>query len=139
VTLFLIDTSVWLFNFPPRVVPEIRERIVELTKKNLAGITSPILFELLQGARSGQEYHRLLRHFLSLHQFPVTASDWLKAAQWAQRLRARGLKAKTVDFLIAYKAMRHRLVLLHADADFDRMARFVPLKVESCLKFVRAS
>ena len=40
----------------------------------------------------------------------------------------RGVKAKTVDFLIAYKAMRHRLVLIHADRDFDRIARFVPLR-----------
>jgi hypothetical protein len=37
--------------------------------------------------------------------------------------------AKTVDFLIAYKAMRHRLALFHAKAGFDRLARVVPLKV----------
>ena len=42
-----------------------------------------------------------------------------------------------VDFLIAYKAMRHRLTLLHADRDFDRIARWVPLKVESYAKRIR--
>ena len=135
--LVLIDTSAWLFNFPPRVVPEIRERITELVQQDQAAVTSPIVFELLQGTHSGHEFDKFHQHLSSLHQFPVTASDWLKAAQWAQRLRVQRVKAKTMDFLIAYKAMRHRLVLLHADQDFDRMAKIVPLKVESFVKFAR--
>ena len=109
----LIDTSAWLFNFPPRVVPEIRERIVELVQRDQAAVTSPILFELLQGVRSGEEFRRL-------HQ------------------NLSRVKAKTADFLIAYKAMRHRLTLLHADHDFDRIAAAVPLKTESYVRLVRS-
>lgn len=135
--LVLIDTSAWLFNFPPKVIPEIRDRIVTLLKKDQAAVTSPILFELLQGARSGTEFNWLLTHLSSLHSFPVTESDWLKSAQWAQRLRMRGLAVKTTDLLIAYKALRHRLTLLHADHDFDRIAQCVPMKVESCVRSVR--
>ncbi len=135
-SIVLIDTSAWLFNFEPRVVPRVRKRITELVQGNQAAVTSPILFELLHGVRTGEEFSRLHQHLSSLHQFPVTEADWLKGAQWAQRLRSGGVKAKTVDFLIAYKAMRHRLILLHADRDFDRLARFVPLKVESCVRLI---
>ncbi len=110
--------------------------MTELLQEDRAAVTSPILFELLQGVHSGEEFDRLRDHLLSLHQFPVTASDWLKAAQWAQRLRRAGVTAKTVDLLIAYKAMRHRCVLLHADQDFDRIARKVSLKVESYVRLV---
>lgn len=138
-SLVLIDTSAWLFNFPPREVPRIRDRVTGLVRGNLAAVTSPILFELLHGVASGEEFNRWRRHLSSLHQFPLTETDWLKAAQWARRLKSRGLKAKTVDFLIAYKAIRHRLTLLHADADFDHIARFVPLRVESCVRFARGS
>jgi len=137
VALVLIDTSAWLFNFPPRTIPEIRERITTLLQQDRAAISSPILFELLQGVRSGEEFNRFHQNLSSLHQFPITESDWLKSAQWAQRLRSGGFKAKTVDFLIAYKAMRHRLLLLHADRDFDRIADKVPLKVESYVKLIR--
>jgi len=137
VALVLIDTSAWLFNFEPRVVPEIRERIRELILQDRAAVTSPVLFELLQGARTGEEFRRFHQHLSGLHQFPVTESDWLKGAQWAHRLRSMGLRAKTLDFLIAYKAMRHRLILLHADRYFYRMATRVPLKLESHLKHVR--
>ena len=136
--IVLVDTSAWLFNFEPRVVPRIRQRVTDLVQENLAAITSPILFELLRGVRTGEEFSRMHQHLSSLHQFPVTEADWLKGAQWAHRLRARGVKAKTADFLIAYKAMRHRLVLLHADRDFDRIARFVPLRVESCVRWVNS-
>ncbi len=135
--LVLIDTSAWLFNFPPRVMPAVRERITVLLQQDLAAITSPILFELLQGTRSGEQFRQMHQHFSSLHQFPVTEADWLKGAQWAHRLRLSGITAKTVDFLIAYKAMRHKLTLLHADADFDRLARVVPLRVESFVRQVR--
>lgn len=134
--LVLIDTSAWIFNFSPRVVPPIRERITQLVEQDRAAITSPILFELLQGTRTGEEFRRLQAHVSGLHPFPLTESDWLKAAQWAQRLRSRGIQAKTMDFLIAYKAMRHRLVLLHADRDFERIARLMPVKTESCLKWI---
>ncbi len=136
--LVLIDTSAWICNFPPKVVPKIRERVTELVEHDQAAVTPPIAFELLQGVHSGHEFGRLHQHLSSLHQFPITESDWLKAAQWAHRLRMQGLKAKTLDFLIAYKAMRHRMVLLHADQDFDRIAQAVPLKVESYVKHVRS-
>ena len=118
-------------------MPHIRDRITDLVRNNRAAVTSPILFELLHGVPTGEEFNRWCQYLSSLHQFPLTETDWLKAAQWAQRLRSRGLKAKTVDFLIAYKALRHRLTLLHADADFDRIARFVSLRVESCVRFAR--
>lgn len=99
-------------------------------------MTPPVLFGILRGTRSGEGFERFRRCLSSLHPFPVTAGDGLKAAQWAQRLRGRRVKAKTLDFLIAYQALRRRLVLLHADRDFDRIAAVVPLKVESCVKFV---
>jgi predicted nucleic acid-binding protein len=137
--LVLIDTSAWIFNFEPKVIPAIRKRITHLVQQDRAAITSPILFELLQGVQSGEEFRRLQEHLSSLHPFPVTEGDWLKAAQWAQRLRSRGVQAKTMDFLIAYKAMKHRLVLLHADRDFDRMAHWLPIKVESCLRWTSRS
>ncbi|MBI3615599.1 MAG: PIN domain-containing protein [Candidatus Omnitrophica bacterium] len=136
--LVLIDTSAWIFNFPPRTIQAVRERVADLLQRDLAAVTSPILFELLQGARSGDQFRQMHQHLSSLHQFPVTEADWLKAAQWAHRLRSRGVTAKTVDFLIAYKAMRHKLTLLHADGDFDRLARVVPLKVESFVRRVRS-
>ncbi len=136
--LVLIDTSAWIFNFPPRTIPAIRERVTGLLRQDLAAVTSPIVFELLQGARSSEQFRQMHQHLSSLHPFPVTEADWLKAAQWAYRLRSRGVATKTVDFLIAYKALRHRLTLLHADADFDRLARVVPLKVESFVRRVRS-
>jgi len=137
--LVLIDTSAWIFNFPPKVIPAVRERIIALLEQDLAAVASPILFELLQGSRSGEQFRQVHQHLSGLHPFPMTESDWLKAAQWASCLRLRGITVKTMDFLIAYKAMRHKLTLLHADADFDRLARVVPLRVESFVRQVRSA
>lgn len=129
--LVLIDTSAWLFNFPPRVVPAIRDRITELIQGNLAAVSSPVLSELLSGAGSREEMERLHRHLSGLHPVPFTTGQWIQAARWTQRLRALGVRGKTVDFLIAYQAATFRLKLLHADRDFDRIAEHSSLKVES--------
>lgn len=135
--LVLIDTSAWLFNFAPRVVPEVRERITALCEQNLAATTSPVVFELLQGVRDPEAFHRFHLHLSSLHQFPFTAGDWIRAARWAQGLRSRGLQAKTLDLIIAHKAVEHGLSLLHADGDFDRIAGATALRVESYVRLAR--
>lgn len=135
--LVLIDTSAWLFNFPPRVSEPIRERITELVRDNLAAISPPILFELLSGTGSPEDFRRFHQHLASLHQFPLTHGQWIEAARWAAALRVRRVKAKTVDLLIAYQAVTHHLTLLHADPDFDRIAAHTPLKVESFVQAAR--
>lgn len=137
--LVLIDTSAWLFNFPPRVVEPIRARITAVVQQNLAAIASPILFEVLSGARSEEDGTRLHRYLSSLHPIPFTDAQWGEAARWAQRLRAKGVQAKTMDLLIAYLAVTHHLVVLHADRDFDRMAAHTALTVESYVHAVRVS
>jgi len=45
---------------------------------------------------------------------------------------------KTVDALIAYKAYKHHLILVHADADMDRISTYTNLEVESYVRYVRS-
>ncbi len=136
--LFLIDSSAWIFALGARPVPEIRDRVAELVDSNLAALTSPIYFELASAAASSAETPRLLDYLSSLHPFPLLPEDWLQAASWLKGLRQKGLKAKTMDALIAYKAHKHGLVLLHADSDLDRIASAAGVETESYVRLVRA-
>lgn len=136
-SLVLIDTSAWLFNFPPRVVKPIRERITELVETDRAVVSSPVSFELLSGIRSKEEFDRFHRFLTSLHLLPFPQGEWTNAAKWARELRARGVQAKTVDLLIAYQAVTNGLTLLHADRDFDRIAKAGAFKVESYVSVVQ--
>lgn len=138
-SLVLIDSSAWLFALGPQPAPRIRERVRYLVEQNLAAITSPILFELLSGIRSEQEAGSLKAHLSALHLFPVHPADWIEAAEWTSALRKKGLRIKTVGALIAYEALKHDLILLHADSDMDRIARKSLVRVESCVGLLRHS
>lgn len=132
----LIDTSAWLFTLGPKPVDLIRQRVEELVSKNLVAITSPIFFELLSGVQPQELESRLIEYLSCLHPFPLTSEEWIEAAFWTKGLREKGSKIKTVDALIAYKAIKHNLTLLHADSDMDRVAKISSLKVESYVKVI---
>ena len=110
---------------------ELRERVSFLVLENQAAVTTPISFELSRGARTAQEAEHLKMRLDSLHPFPFTETDWLEAALWAMGLARKGVNVKSMDVLIAYKAHRHGLTLLHMDKDFDRIAKAARIKVES--------
>lgn len=136
-SLVLIDSSAWLFTLGPHPVSVIRDRVTYLLEQNLGAITSPILFEILSGTKNPMDSQQLKAYLLSLHLFPYLPEDWLEAAAWTQSLRKADLKLKTIDAIIACKAVKHNLILLHADEDLDRIARKSHLKVESYVDEVR--
>jgi predicted nucleic acid-binding protein len=102
-----------------------------LVLENQAAVSTPIRFELLRGARTTQQAQQLATRLDALHFFPLSETDWIEAALWARGLSESGVSAKSMDILIAFKAERHDLTLLHMDRDFDRIARTKKIKVES--------
>jgi predicted nucleic acid-binding protein len=137
-SLVLIDSSAWIFTLGAKPVEEIRSEVESLVQSNKAAITSPILFELLSGERSDSGAIRLASYLAALHPFPFTSEDWIEAAEWTRGLRRRGLKVKSMDGMIAFKAMKHGLTLLHADSDMDRIAKKASLSVESFVHSARS-
>jgi len=137
--LYLIDSSAWIFALGSRPVGEIQARVEELVENNLAAITSPIFFELVSSERSQAHSALLAAHLSALHPFPLLPHEWVEAAEWTRELRQKGHKLKTVDALIAYKAKKHHLTLVHVDADMDRIAAHCKVEVESYVRLVRSS
>lgn len=136
--LYLIDSSAWIFALGSHPLEVIRARVEKLVENNLAAITSPIFFELVSSEKSHSQSALLAAHLSSIHTFPLFPQEWVEAAEWARELRQKGHKIKTIDALIAYKAHKHHLILVHADADIDRIAAHTKLKVESYVHHARS-
>ena len=136
--LCLVDSSAWIFALGPHPVEMIRARIENLVENNLAAIISPIFFELVSSEKSETHSALLAAHLSALHPFPLLPQEWAEAAEWTREYRQKGKKVKTVDALIAYKAHKHHLILVHADADMDRIAAHTKLEVESYVRHVRS-
>ena len=129
--MILVDTSVLIDFFkgtPSEPSNKFRKILVQ---KVPFGITSCIFQEVLQGAKSEQEYS-LLRQYLETQNFiqplhPVETYE--RAAKIYFDCRKKGITIRsTIDCLVAQVAIEHHLLLLHNDSDFARIAKVVRLK-----------
>ncbi len=95
------------------------------------GITSQILQEVLQGAKSPNEFQKLKR-YLEFQQFfhpKYMVESYIQASKIYFDCRKKGITIRsTIDCLIAQIAMENNLSLLHNDNDFSEMAKVIPLK-----------
>jgi predicted nucleic acid-binding protein len=116
----LVDTSVLTRLDRPGV----RERIAAAAEEGRlarAGISD---LEIGYSARSAREWDRLTGALAAFALVDTTA-DHLRRARQVQRLLAgRPQRGRTVpDLLVAAAAEARDLVVLHYDADFDRIAK----------------
>jgi predicted nucleic acid-binding protein len=123
----LVDTSV-LTRLRHQSVRDAIEPMAAAGSVARAGISD---LELGYSARSAKEWDAAL-HALRAFELVETTSDHLRRARQVQRLLAAKHQRcrKVPDLLIAAAAEAADLVVLHYDADFDRIAAVTGQPVE---------
>lgn len=98
-----------------------------------AGVTEPVIMELLAGARSRENFIRLQELMDAMPLCSVSPlSDFTEAGALYRYLRAKGMTIQSkVDCLIAAVASRRDATIVHADRDFDTIASCYPVQVMS--------
>jgi predicted nucleic acid-binding protein len=128
--VILVDTSAWV-EYLRATGSEANLRVRELLPRDELVTTDVVLMELLAGARD--DAHRdQLRQLLARCEFTPTQGpgDYEAAADVYRACRRAGHTVRALtDCLIASVAMRGGLAVLHADADFDAIARHAPLEI----------
>lgn len=131
--MILVDTSAWV-EFDRASGSPTDERVTELISSDAdIAVTEPILMEVLAGARSDQA-SASLRHLLtSFRWIPADArADFEAAARVYGLCRRSGVTPRgLIDCMIAAIALRSDSSILAADADFDRIASVVPIRIDS--------
>jgi predicted nucleic acid-binding protein len=129
--VILVDSSAWIEY--QRATGSAADR--RLTGAIEAGerlaTTGLVLLELLAGARDEQHAHDLRRLLARCRFLPLEEpSDHEAAAALYRACRREGTTIRRLpDCLIAAVAMRTEWTLLHSDADFEAITRYVPLAV----------
>ncbi|OJU85161.1 MAG: hypothetical protein BGO11_20045 [Solirubrobacterales bacterium 70-9] len=129
--MIVVDTSVWIDVLNERPTPA-AARCVELIETGEPVALTDIVFtEILQSLRSEEEARLVEEH---LRAFPILCLDGIEdfalAAELYRAARAAGTTIrKTLDCLVAAPCVRTGAPLLHADADFDRLAGCTALRV----------
>ena len=98
-----------------------------------AGVTEPVIMELLSGARDSGNFKRIERITSAMPLCQVDpVCDFTEAGALYKYLRDRGVTVRSsVDCLIAATACRRDATVVHADRDFDAIAAHYPVQVLS--------
>jgi len=129
--MIVVDTSVWIDVLNERPTPAAACCAELIEAGEPVALTDIVFTEILQGLRTEKEARLVEEH---LRAFPVLRLDGLEdfalAADLYRAARAAGTTIrKTLDCLIAAPCVRTGAPLLHADADFDRLAGCTALRV----------
>ncbi len=111
----------------------VARRLGPMIEAGLVGTCGIIELEVRYSARSHAEYEEVAGdRALGYEWFPMPDEVWDRALDVQRALSAHG-QLRTVNFpdlLIAAIAERHGLVVVHYDADYDRIAAVTDQPVE---------
>jgi predicted nucleic acid-binding protein len=129
--VILVDTSVLIDFFCGKRILSCQKFEDILLKHIPFGITSIIIQEVLQGARTANEFNKLKLYLENqvIYSPSHKTDTFINAAKIYFDLRKMGLTVRsTIDCLIAQISIEHDLYLLHNDKDFLTIAKSAPLK-----------
>lgn len=129
--MILVDTSAWVeFLRATGTPPHLQVRSLLVDGEPLA-TTEVVIMEVLAGARGGAHLRELRRLFVRCELLPLNGlEDYEAAAELYRTCRRNGETVRALtDCLIAVPAIRAGAVVLHADRDFDAIARHSALQI----------
>jgi predicted nucleic acid-binding protein len=129
--VIVVDTSVWIDVLNAVDSPAATTCIDLIESGEPVALTDIVFAEILHGLRGDDEAAQVEAH---LRAFPIlrlqALEDFSLAAELYRTARRNGVTIrKRLDCLIAVPCLRAAAPLLHADADFDRLATCTPLRI----------
>jgi hypothetical protein len=127
--MILIDTSAWV-EFLRDTSSTVCQRVDALLDEEIA-TSHPIRMEVLAGARNEGHLEDLRGLLARASLIATEPTDYENAAALYRGCRRGGETVrKLIDCLIAATAIRTSMSILHADADFEVLARHTQLQIE---------
>jgi predicted nucleic acid-binding protein len=131
--MILVDTSAWVEYLRATGSRVHRKMRALLESGQPLASTEVVVMEVLAGARDDSHWERLRRLLFGCEFLPLTGlSDYEDAAALYRQCRRAGQTLRSLtDCLIAVVVIRTGAELIHADRDFDTIARYTPLRIAS--------
>lgn len=128
----LVDTSAWI-EYLRATGSETHHRLRDLLSADAPlHTTDVVMMEVLAGGRDEAHAAQLRRLLLRCEFVPVDGlADFEHAAALFRRCRRAGETIRALnDCLISAVAIRSQLAVLHADRDFEAIARHTDLRLD---------
>jgi predicted nucleic acid-binding protein len=129
-----VDTSVWslaLRRDGPSASAHVTALIGMLENGDPLLTTGFVLQELLQGFTGPKAREQIIERFSALPLLVPERRDHIDAAELRNVCRRHGVQAGTLDALFAQLCIRHNLLMLTSDNDFEHIAKHCGLRIWS--------
>jgi len=128
--MMIVDTNVWADFFNGTRSPQVERLDAALEREEDLGVIPIVVTEVLQGFRTDGGFERARRLLVCFPQVHPTLDCHVRAAGLFRSLRRKGVTVRgAVDCVIAQACLDIEALLLSPDADFERIARHVPLRL----------
>jgi predicted nucleic acid-binding protein len=127
-----VDTSVWslaLRRDGPLSAPQVAALLRAIENGEPILTTGLVLQELLQGFSGPRAREQILDRFSALPLLVPDRADHVEAAALRNTCRRHGVQIGTIDALLAQLCIRHSLLMLSGDQDFQRIANRCDLRL----------
>jgi predicted nucleic acid-binding protein len=124
----LVDTCVWS-KVLRRKTPDtdLAVLIEALVREGRVVLIGPIRQELLSGVPNSVQFETLRKAFDPFEDISLRAEHFIRAAEFSNQCRRKGVQGSTIDFLICAVAAIEGLQILTTDSDFLRYAKHLPI------------
>lgn len=130
--MIVADTSAWIELFRATGSAADRTLTRRLETDEEVVVTEAVVMEVLAGARSPRQLEELRVRLLEFPVLPLHGlPDYEAAAELYRDCQRAGETIRELtDCLVAVPAIRAGASVLHADRDFEVLARHTPLRLE---------
>lgn len=126
----LVDTCVWSKALRYKASDkDITNKLNELITNGNLVIIGPIRQELLSGISETAQFNKLKERLSPFEDVPLKSEHFLKAAEFCNICRKKGIQGSSIDFLICTVASLEKFVVFTTDKDFDHYAEYLPIKL----------
>jgi predicted nucleic acid-binding protein len=131
----LVDTSVWSLALRRRQGAlsageagrvALLRRLIDEYRVMMVG---PVRQELLSGIRDRAQFERLRDRLRAFPDERLEEADYEEAAAMGNACRSEGLATSAIDLLLCAATVRREAAIMTTDADFDRYATVLPLRL----------
>jgi predicted nucleic acid-binding protein len=126
----LVDTCVWSAVLR-RKHPDLESTIKldELVTEGRVALIGPIRQELLSGIIDAKQFYRIEEILAAFEDLPLRTEHFVKAAEFANTCRGKGIQGSSIDFLICSVAHLEKMAIFTTDKDFENYRKHLPIRI----------
>lgn len=124
----LVDTCIWSKVLRhKKTKEELSEKLKDLIKDGRVVMIGPIRQELLSGIADPAQFENLINKLSSFKDLPLLSEYFVKAAEFSNICRKKGVQGSTTDFLICAISNLQKLQIFTDDKDFINYKKYLPI------------